>query len=120
MAAHRSGAQRAGRSRGRLGRLPRVARRADQLTAVSLVFAAIAPHGTLPEAPVPGAEKTHEALAELGRLFDAAAPDTTIVMTPHNVHIAGHFAVVLAGAGAGALGRVGRPGGGRPCPPGRE
>jgi hypothetical protein len=39
---------------------------------VSLVFAAIAPHGTLPEAPVPGAEKTHEALAELGRRFDAA------------------------------------------------
>ena len=41
---------------------------------MSLVFAAIAPHGTLPEAPVPGAEKTHDALAELGRRFDAAAP----------------------------------------------
>ena len=70
---------------------------------MSLVFAAIAPHGTLPEAPVPGAEKTHEALAELGRRFDAAAPETTIVMTPHNVHVEGHFAVVLAGTVAGSL-----------------
>ncbi|MBA3733903.1 MAG: extradiol ring-cleavage dioxygenase [Actinobacteria bacterium] len=70
---------------------------------MSLVFAAIAPHGTLPEAPVPGAEKTHDALAELGRLFDAAAPEATIVMTPHNVHVEGHFAVVLAGTLAGSL-----------------
>jgi len=70
---------------------------------VSLVFAAIAPHGTLPEAPVAGAEKTHEALAELGRRFDAAAPETTIVLTPHNIHVEGHFAVVLAGTIAGSL-----------------
>jgi aromatic ring-opening dioxygenase LigB subunit len=70
---------------------------------VSLVFAAIAPHGTLPEAPVPGAEKTHEALAELGRRFDAAAPEVTIVLSPHNVHVEGHFAVVLAGALSGSL-----------------
>jgi len=70
---------------------------------VSLVFAAIAPHGTLPEAPVPGAEKTHEALAELGRRFDAAAPEATIVLTPHNVHVDGHFAVVLAGTLSGSL-----------------
>ena len=70
---------------------------------MSLVFAAIAPHGTLPEAPVPGAEKTHEGLAELGRRFDAARPEATIVMTPHNVHVEGHFAVVLAGTLAGTL-----------------
>jgi aromatic ring-opening dioxygenase LigB subunit len=70
---------------------------------MSLVFAAIAPHGTLPEAPVPGAEKTHEALAELGRRFDAAAPEATIVLTPHNVHVEGHFAVVLAGSLSGSL-----------------
>jgi aromatic ring-opening dioxygenase LigB subunit len=70
---------------------------------VSLVFAAIAPHGTLPEAPVAGAERTHEALAELGRRFDAAAPEATIVLTPHNVHIEGHFAVVLAGTLSGSL-----------------
>jgi aromatic ring-opening dioxygenase LigB subunit len=70
---------------------------------VSLVFAAIAPHGTLPEAPVPGAEKTHVALAELGRRFDATVPEATIVLTPHNVHVEGHFAVVLAGTLSGSL-----------------
>jgi aromatic ring-opening dioxygenase LigB subunit len=70
---------------------------------VSLVFAAIAPHGSLPEAPVENADATHEALAELGRRFDAAQPDATIVLTPHNVHVQGHFAVVLAGILAGTL-----------------
>ena len=70
---------------------------------MTLVFAAIAPHGTLPEAPVPGAERTHEALAELGRRFDAAAPEATIVLSPHNVHVEGHFAVVLAGTLSGSL-----------------
>jgi aromatic ring-opening dioxygenase LigB subunit len=70
---------------------------------MSIVFAAIAPHGTLPEAPIDGAEKTHDALAELGRRFDAARPETTIVFTPHNVHVEGHFAVVLAGTLAGSL-----------------
>jgi aromatic ring-opening dioxygenase LigB subunit len=76
---------------------------------VSLVFAAIAPHGTLPEAPVPGAEKTHEALAELGRRFDAAAPEATIVLSPHNVHVEGHFAVVLAGTLSGSLAEFAAP-----------
>jgi aromatic ring-opening dioxygenase LigB subunit len=70
---------------------------------VTLVFAAIAPHGTLPEAPIPGAEQTHAGLAELGRRFDAAEPEATIVLTPHNVHVQGHFAVVLAGTLAGSL-----------------
>ncbi len=70
---------------------------------MSLVFAAIAPHGTLPEAPLPGAERTHEALAELGRRFDAAEPEATIVLSPHNVHVEGHFAVVLAGTLSGSL-----------------
>jgi aromatic ring-opening dioxygenase LigB subunit len=70
---------------------------------VSIVFAAIAPHGTLPEAPIEGAEKTHDALAELGRRFDAARPEATIVFTPHNVHVQRHFAVVLAGELAGTL-----------------
>jgi aromatic ring-opening dioxygenase LigB subunit len=70
---------------------------------MTLVFGAIAPHGTLPEAPVPGADKTHEALAELGRRFDAAAPEATIVLSPHNVHVEGHFAVVLAGTLSGSL-----------------
>jgi aromatic ring-opening dioxygenase LigB subunit len=70
---------------------------------VSLVFAAIAPHGTLPEAPIDNADATHAALAELGRRFDAARPEATIVLTPHNVHVEGHFAVVLAGELSGSL-----------------
>ncbi len=70
---------------------------------MSLVFAAIAPHGTLPEAPVDNAEATHAALAALGDRFDAAQPEATIVLTPHNVHVEGHFAVVLAGLLAGSL-----------------
>jgi aromatic ring-opening dioxygenase LigB subunit len=74
---------------------------------VSLVFAAIAPHGTLPEAPVENADATHAALATLGERFDAADPETTIVLTPHNVHVEGHFAVVLAGAMAGSLAEFG-------------
>jgi aromatic ring-opening dioxygenase LigB subunit len=83
---------------------------------VSLVFAAIAPHGTLPEAPVPGAEKTHEALAELGRRFEAAEPEAVIVLTPHNVHVEGHFAVVLAGTLAGSLAEFGAPEVALECP----
>jgi aromatic ring-opening dioxygenase LigB subunit len=70
---------------------------------VSIVFAAIAPHGTLPEAPVENADATHAALATLGERFDAARPEATIVVTPHNVHVDGHFAVVLAGTTAGSL-----------------
>jgi len=76
---------------------------------VSLVFAAIAPHGTLPEAPVDNADATHAALAELGRRFDAAQPQTTIVLTPHNVHVQGHFAVVLAETTAGSLAELDAP-----------
>jgi aromatic ring-opening dioxygenase LigB subunit len=70
---------------------------------MSLVFAAIAPHGTLPEAPIAGADETHAALDELGRRFEAARPEATIVLTPHNVHVEGHFAVVFAGTLAGRL-----------------
>ena len=75
---------------------------------MSLVFAAIAPHGTLavpdsPGAEVPGSATTQAAMEELGRRFDAVRPDATIVLTPHNVHIDGHFAVVLAGRAAGDL-----------------
>jgi aromatic ring-opening dioxygenase LigB subunit len=57
----------------------------------------------VPAAAIAGAEKTHAALEELGRRFDDANPEATIVLTPHNVHIEGHFAVVLAGTLAGRL-----------------
>jgi aromatic ring-opening dioxygenase LigB subunit len=74
-----------------------------------LVFAAIAPHGSLaiPEACSPEerglATKTQGAMAELGRRFAAARPDATIIFTPHNVHVEGAMAVVTAGTLAGSL-----------------
>ena len=83
---------------------------------MSLVFAAIAPHGTLPEAPIAGADATHAALATLGERFDAARPDATILLTPHNVHVEGHFAVVLAGTMAGSLAEFDAPDVGLACP----
>jgi aromatic ring-opening dioxygenase LigB subunit len=57
-----------------------------------IVFAAIAPHGGLvfdqPEAP------TRRGMEELGRRFAVADPEAVIVLTPHGVHVDGHFAVV--------------------------
>jgi len=76
-----------------------------------LVFAAIAPHGHLaiPEACAEDerglATGTQRAMAELGRRFVEAPPEVTIVFTPHNVHVAGHLAVVVAGKLAGSLSR---------------
>ena len=73
-----------------------------------LVFAAIAPHGTVavPEAPaaaIAGAEATQAAMEELGRRFESARVDATVVLTPHNVHVEGHFAVGVAGRLSGDL-----------------
>ena len=70
-----------------------------------IVAAAIAPHGT--PAFDPGA--TRDALEEIGRRFADAAPETIVVVTPHNVHVSGHFAVVDAGAVAGSLADLGEP-----------
>jgi aromatic ring-opening dioxygenase LigB subunit len=53
-------------------------------------FTAIAPHGEV-ETP-----ELLEAMNELGRRFGAAACDAAVVVTPHNVHVEGHFAVVTA------------------------
>jgi aromatic ring-opening dioxygenase LigB subunit len=62
---------------------------------VTLVFAAIAPHGGLvfeqPEAV------TRQGMDELGRRFEAAAPEAVIVVTPHGTLVDGHFGVVRAG-----------------------
>jgi aromatic ring-opening dioxygenase LigB subunit len=59
---------------------------------MSLVFACIAPHGDVDLAP-----ELRPAMEELGRRFDAAAPEVAVVVTPHSVHVEGHFAVVTAG-----------------------
>jgi aromatic ring-opening dioxygenase LigB subunit len=59
---------------------------------VSVVFACIAPHGDVDLAP-----ELRAAMEELGRRCAGAAPDVAIVITPHSVHVGGHFAVVTAG-----------------------
>ncbi len=59
---------------------------------MSLCFACIAPHGDVDLDPA-----LRSAMEELGRRFEAAQPDVAVVVTPHGVHVAGHFAVVTAG-----------------------
>jgi aromatic ring-opening dioxygenase LigB subunit len=74
-----------------------------------LVFGAIAPHGgiAIAEACAPAerevAAVTRSGMLELGRRFAAARPDVTVVVTPHNVHIANAFGVLVAGRLAGSL-----------------
>jgi aromatic ring-opening dioxygenase LigB subunit len=62
---------------------------------VTLVFAAIAPHGGLvfeqPEAA------TRLGMEELARRFEAARPEAAIVVTPHGTLVDGHFGVVRSG-----------------------
>ncbi len=57
-----------------------------------ICFAAIAPHGgpvfDQPEAP------TRQGMRELARRFSVARPEAAIVLTPHGIHVDGHFAVV--------------------------
>ena len=54
-------------------------------------FAAIAPHGDVDATP-----ELRKAMEELGRRFDASGCETAVVVTPHNVHVEGHFAVGTA------------------------
>jgi aromatic ring-opening dioxygenase LigB subunit len=74
-----------------------------------IIFGAIAPHGhhAIPEACPPeeqaASAATQGAMAELGRRFAAARPDVSIVLTPHNVHVEGHMAVIMAGTVSGDL-----------------
>ena len=76
---------------------------------MGLVFACIAPHGgiAIAEACVPAeldlAAATRRGMEELGRRFDRAAPDVTVVLTPHNVHVEGAMAVITSGTVAGDL-----------------
>src|SRR3989440_2766512 len=80
-----------------------------------LVFACIAPHGSMaiPEAKPADrptfAAATTAAMQELGRRFAEARPDVSIVLTPHNVHVEGAMAVIDAGALAGDLVQWGSP-----------
>jgi len=80
-----------------------------------LVFACIAPHGSMaiPEAKPADrptlAAATTAAMEELGRRFAVARPEVSIVLTPHNVHVEGAMAVIDAGAVAGDLAQWGSP-----------
>lgn len=74
-----------------------------------LVFAAIAPHGgmCIAEACAPEmldrAARSRAAMEELGRRFDRANPEAVVIVTPHNVHVEGSMAVIVAGQMAGSL-----------------
>ena len=49
------------------------------------------------------AAATREAFENLGRRAATARPDTIVLVTPHNVHVQGAMAVVIAGALEGAV-----------------
>jgi aromatic ring-opening dioxygenase LigB subunit len=76
---------------------------------MSIVFAAIAPHGgiAIAEACTPDevdlAIATRRGMERLGRLFARAKPEAVVIATPHNVHISGALGVVVAGRVAGRL-----------------
>jgi aromatic ring-opening dioxygenase LigB subunit len=59
---------------------------------MTLVFAAIAPHGNLVYQQPDGA--TRRGMDELARRFAAAEPEAVIVVTPHGIHVDDHFGVV--------------------------
>jgi len=79
-----------------------------------IVVAAIAPHGGIAVAELCNedelhvAAKTRAGFEQLGHAFAEAAPETIVVLTPHNVHIAGSFAVIVAGRLEGNVGENGR------------
>lgn len=76
------------------------------------IFACIAPHGDLaiPEAGPPDtaelAMATQRGMLALGARLEAHDPEVVVVLTPHGIHVEGHFAVVVAGRLAGALGEA--------------
>jgi aromatic ring-opening dioxygenase LigB subunit len=70
-----------------------------------IVAACIAPHGTPAFEPGP----TRDALEEVKRRFERAQPEAIVVVTPHNVHVDGHFAVVTAARAEGSLAQWERP-----------
>lgn len=78
------------------------------------MVAAIAPHGGIAvaelcdESELDVAAGTRHGLEELGRRFQAAAPETIVVLTPHNVHVAGSMAVIVAGRLEGEVADNGR------------
>jgi len=79
-----------------------------------IVVAAIVPHGGIAvaelcaESELGLAAATRAGLEELGRRFETAAPDTVVVLTPHNVHVEGSLAVIVAAQLEGVVRENGR------------
>ncbi len=76
-------------------------------TTMSVVFAAIAPHGfpiidDLSE-DAEGALATRAAMHELGRRCAAAAPDVLVIAGPHGIRVDGHICLADVARGAGTL-----------------
>jgi aromatic ring-opening dioxygenase LigB subunit len=75
----------------------------------TVAIGVVAPHGDLAiadacdDATRSLALQTQAAMGEMGRCVSAANPDCVIVATPHNVHVAGHMAVLTASEVAGQL-----------------
>jgi aromatic ring-opening dioxygenase LigB subunit len=75
-----------------------------------IVVGAIAPHGGIAVAELCAddelgvAASTRAGLEELGSRFAAARPDAVVVLTPHNVHVEGAMAVIVAGELEGTVG----------------
>lgn len=84
-----------------------------------IVFAAIAPHGEIAMEESDGSP-TRAGMDELARRFEAAEPETTIVFTPHNVHVEESYAVVTAARIHGTLADLDRPELALSCPVDRE
>jgi len=79
-----------------------------------IVVAAIAPHGGIAvselcdDSELEVAAATRAGLEELGRRFAAAAPEAVVVLTPHNAHVEGSLAVIVAAKLGGVVGENGR------------
>jgi aromatic ring-opening dioxygenase LigB subunit len=66
-----------------------------------LIWACIAPHGgelipELGDGPPERAQRTRDAMIELGRRCEARKPETLVVLTPHGIAIEGHACVSIA------------------------
>ena len=79
-----------------------------------LVWAAIAPHGdiAIAEAVPPEqrdlAKKTQAGMLGLRRRLWLTDPTAVVVLSPHNIHVEGHFAVVTSARASGVLDEGGK------------
>lgn len=83
----------------------------EGVAVAGLVFACVAPHGTLVVPPVAGpdaerGELTRRSFEELGRRMLAAQPDTIIVMTPHGLSVEGSMSLLNNAFVRGSLGEL--------------